>query len=107
MPPIDVPAAGSIRTAPTDGGLLLVLAGEVDAAVVLAFEASAPPPSAGAVVAVDAAAVTFIGAAGVSLVLRQTAALRAAGRRPELHRPSRAMQRILRLTELEAEFTWR
>ena len=47
MPPIDVPAAGSIRLAPTDGGLLLVLAGEVDAAVVVAFEA-AVPRSAGA-----------------------------------------------------------
>ncbi|MGY2065346.1 STAS domain-containing protein [Blastococcus sp. SYSU DS0619] len=106
MPPIDVPAAGWIRTASTDGGLLLVLVGEVDAAVVVAFEAAATR-EAGPVVAVDASAVTFIDAAAVGLVLRWTAEFRATGRRPELHRPSRVVQRILRLTGLEAAFTWR
>ncbi|SFU08023.1 anti-anti-sigma factor [Geodermatophilus amargosae] len=77
-------------------GRVLCLSGEVDLAVVLAFErqhGAAPVP-------VDAAAVTFIGSAGLVFLLRWVDAARAAGRPATLRSTSAPVDMVLRITGL-------
>ncbi len=90
---------GAVRLESADGGLVLHLLGEVDAGTVASWDRdrrAAGPQD--AVVAVDASAATFLSSAGVALLLRETEAHRAAGGRPELRSPSRAVLQVLRLT---------
>ena len=92
-----------------DGGAVLHLRGDIDDLTVLSYETSSPVPSAGgqgygAVGAVDASAVTFMDAAGLGFLLRETAPLVATGRRPVLRRPSGPVRLILELTGLSGVF---
>ena len=94
---------GAVWLEPGDGGQVLHLRGEVDAATVARWDQDRPPAGAddaphGVVVAVDASAAAFLNSTGVALLVRETDAHRRAGGRPELRNPSRAVIQILRLT---------
>ena len=91
---------GSISVRREAGETVLVLAGEIDAAVVGAFEAEQPQPV--PVDAVDAGAVTFIASVGVALLLRWVEAGPSGG--PVLRRSSPRLDRFLELTRLTEVF---
>jgi anti-anti-sigma factor len=97
---------GGIRLRTEGGRCVLELCGEVDTAVATAFQADAGvllqhPPL---IDVVDTADVTFLNSVGMRLLLRLTEPARAAGRRPQLRRPSRATLQLLRLTHLDELF---
>jgi anti-anti-sigma regulatory factor len=94
---------GSISLPRESGGLVLCLAGEVDAAVVWEFEARHGPPV--PVAAIDAGAVTFICGHGVTLMVDWARTSAAAGHRAVLRRSARAVDRVLRLAGLDGELT--
>ena len=92
---------GTISVRRAAGETVLVLTGEIDVAVVNAFEdeqGSEPVP----VDAIDAGAVTYIASVGVALLLRWAAAGSAGG--PVLRRSSPRLDRILELTQLTEVF---
>ena len=94
---------GAVWLEPGDGGLVLHLRGEVDAATVARWDQDRPSAAAdggpqAAVVAVDASAAAFLNSTGVALLVRETESHRRAGERPELRNPSRAVLQVLRLT---------
>jgi len=93
--------SGSISLSRELGGLVLYLAGEVDPAVVWEFEAryGTPVP----VDAIDAGAVTFICAHGVTLMVAWAQVSAAAGHRAVLRRSAPLVDRVLRLTGLDEE----
>lgn len=102
---------GSIWTVHEDGGAVLHLRGEVDDIAVSEYEAAARTSGGsgahrGVVVAVEASAVTFMNAAALRFVLRETAPLVSTGRRPVLRRPSRPVRLVLELADLSDVFTW-
>ncbi len=93
---------GAVWLEPGNGGAVLHLRGEVDAATVARWERDRPPPGTdgtahGVVVAVDASA-ACPNSAGVALLVRGTDAHRRAGGRPELRNPSRTVLQVLWLT---------
>ncbi|NYJ08071.1 STAS domain-containing protein [Petropleomorpha daqingensis] len=92
---------GSISVRREAGETVLVLAGEIDAAVVTAFDeeqGSDPVP----VDAIDAGEVTFIASVGVALLLRWVEAGPPGG--PVLRRSSPRLDRFLELTRLTDVF---
>ena len=94
---------GAVWLEPGDGGGVLHLRGDIDAATVARWDQDRPSPGAdgapqGAVVAVDASAAAFLNSSGVALLVRETDAHRRAGGRPLLRNPSRAVLQVLRLT---------
>ena len=98
MPPYP---SGSVRLENTEDGTVLHLNGDIDNAAVDTYEdALAEPSNASAdlLIAVEAADVTFLNSAGVAFLVRQLAAARAAGHKPELRRPSRVARRVLQIT---------
>jgi anti-anti-sigma factor len=98
--PDPVGVSGAIVVQREPGGLVLCLSGEVDGAVVAAFEqvhGAMPVP----VAHIDAAAVTFIGSAGLALLLRWVDVAAAAGQPLTLRRSSARLDRLLRLTGLD------
>jgi anti-sigma B factor antagonist len=107
-------AHGRIWLEHEDGTAVLHLAGEIDVATVERYERERTPAVAGdgagiagaavPVVAVDAARVTFLNSTGVAFLVRQTLVARNAGRRPQLRRPSRTAQHVLRLTGVDRLF---
>jgi anti-anti-sigma factor len=94
---------GSISVTRQGGRRILCLAGEIDAAVVARFEAEHGFQALD-IDAVDAGAVTFIGAAGVELMLWWMQHSAAHGRQPVLRTTSRAVERVLALTKLDGNF---
>lgn len=92
----------------TDAGPVLQLHGEIDVAVVAAFDDSAPDDIAALKndtrLSVNASAVTFMDSSGLAFLVRMTVATRAAGRRPALHGPSKPVRKILELTGLQDLF---
>ncbi|WP_205730296.1 MULTISPECIES: STAS domain-containing protein [unclassified Blastococcus] len=92
----------------TDAGPVLQLHGEIDVAVVAAFNASAPDDIAAlrndTRLSVNASAVTFMDSSGLAFLVRMTLASRADGGRPALHRPSKSVRKILDLTGLHGLF---
>ena len=56
------------------------------------------------IIAVDAAAVTFLNSIGVTFLIGQTQAARQSGRRPILRRPSKATRLIVNLTGVSTLF---
>lgn len=92
---------GAVWLEPGEGGQVLHLRGDVDAATVDRWEQDRSSAGAGAqdvVVAVDASAAAFLTSTGVALLVRETDAYRRAGGRPELRHPTRAILQVLRLT---------
>ncbi len=103
MPTSPVPPhpPGAVWLEPGDGGQVLHLRGEVDAATVARWDQERPGSDGApqdAVVAVDASAAAFLNFTGVALLVRETEAHRQAGGRPELRNPSRAVLQVLHLT---------
>lgn len=92
---------GSISLPREPGGLVLCLAGEVDAAVVWDFETRHGPPE--PVDAIDAGAVMFICAHGVGLMADWARVSAAAGHRAVLRRSTPLIDRVLQLTALDGE----
>ncbi len=92
--------AGTVTLSTGRDGIVLRLAGEVDAGVVQCFERRwydmTTPLD-----AIDAAAVTFIGSVGACLIVRCVQASARSGRSAVLRRSSPAVDRVLRLTGLE------
>jgi anti-anti-sigma factor len=104
VPPSAAPPhpPGAVWLEPGNGGAVLHLRGEVDAATAARWERDRPSPgtdgTAHGVVAVDASAAAFLNSAGVALLVRETDAHRRAGGRPELRNPSRTVLQVLQLT---------
>jgi len=95
---------GSVWVEHGDSGAVLHLRGEIDSATVARFdEVRGPGPGSG-VVAVDATAAAFLNSSGVALLVRETEPHRAAGGRPVLRNPTRAVLQVLRLTGVSALF---
>jgi anti-anti-sigma factor len=94
---------GSISVTVQDNRRVLCLAGEIDAAVVARFEADHGFQALD-IDAIDAGAVTFIGAAGIELMLWWMQHSAAHGRQPVLRETSAAVDRVLALTKLDRDF---
>ena len=97
---------GEIRLRVEDGRCVLHLRGDIDTAVVAAFEADAGRGAQlpGRIDVIDAAEVTFLNSVGVRLLLQLTGPARAAGVRPVVRRPSRATLQLLRVNRLRELF---
>jgi anti-anti-sigma factor len=95
---------GGIDVVEEDGGPVLRLHGEVDALVVAAWQQGSAgctrPP-----VAVDLSATTFLDCRGLRLLVHATETTRAAGRVPELRRPSRTVRRLVEVAGAAPLFT--
>jgi anti-anti-sigma factor len=102
-PDIPVPLPGSITIEDEGDHRVLCLRGELDAAVVVAFE-SAQRAEAVVVDAIDAGAVTFISSRGIAVMLLSAEASRAAGRVPVLRASSHQVDRLLRMSGIEDVF---
>ena len=94
---------GSISIEHEGGQRVLCLIGEIDAAVVQAFdEVNGVQPV--TVDAIDAGAVSFMAVAGVGLMLRCRRESVAQGRPALLRQSSRPVERVLQLTGLHPTF---
>jgi anti-anti-sigma factor len=94
---------GSIAIEDEGDRRVLFLRGDLDAAVVAAFqEAQRAEPV--VVDAIDAAAVTFISSTGVAVMLLSVEASLAAGRSPVLRASSHVVDRLLRMSGIEHVF---
>jgi anti-anti-sigma factor len=102
-PDIPVPLPGSITIEDEGDHRVLCLRGELDAAVVVAFE-SAQRAEAVVVDAIDAGAVTFISSRGIAVMLLSVEASRAAGRVPVLRASSHQVDRLLRMSGIDDVF---
>ena len=102
-PRTPVPLPGSISVEDEGDQRVLVLRGDLDAAVVAAFEAAQRPEPV-VVDAIDAAGVTFISSRGVALMLLAVEASSAAGRSPLLRASSHVVDRLLRLAGIDDAF---
>ena len=102
-PSLPVPLPGSIAVEDEDGRCVLVLRGDVDGAVVAAFQA-VHGRDAAVVDAIDAAEVTFLSSRGVAVMLMSVEASRAAGRFPALRASSHAVDRLLRMSGIDRLF---
>ncbi|MCA0143984.1 STAS domain-containing protein [Blastococcus sp. LR1] len=92
----------------TESGPVLQLDGDIDMAVVAAFEALASDDIAAlrndTRLSVNASAVTFMDSSGLAFLVRMTLPTRADGGRPALHSPSKSVRKILDLTGLHGLF---
>jgi anti-anti-sigma regulatory factor len=96
-----LPASISLPREP--GGLVLCLAGEIDEAVTREFEAQHGRPV--PVHAIDAGAVTFISAHGLTLMAAWARASAAAGHPAVLRESTPWLDRVLQLAGLDRELT--
>jgi anti-anti-sigma regulatory factor len=98
------PFAGSITIEREAGGRrVLCLSGDVDSAAVAEFrgrQGSSPV----VVDAIDAGAVSFLGSAGLAVMVRYAEAGAVAGRRPVLRAASGPVDHLLRLAGMETFF---
>jgi anti-anti-sigma factor len=90
---------GSITVEVEDAGRVLHLRGDLDSAVVARFKALQGRKPV-VVDEIDAGEVTFIGSAGLALVLLCWEASVSAGRRPVLRASSRPVDRLLEMSSL-------
>ena len=102
-PDLPVPLPGSISVETEGDRRVLVLRGDLDAAVVVAFESS-QRAEAVVVDAIDAGAVTFMSSRGVAVMLLTVEASRAAGRSPVLRASSHPVDRLLQMSGIEDVF---
>jgi anti-anti-sigma factor len=96
---------GTIAVVDEGGQPVLRLTGEIDSAVVAAYERSEPRCAEGArgPVVVDASAVTFLDGRGLRFLVR--AAGPGSACRPVLRRPARIVRRVVELTGTSALFS--
>ncbi len=97
------PASGDIAVVDEDGASVLRLRGEIDCAVVAAYDASPLPHRRPTVI--DASGVTFLDCRGLRLLMRETRAGRGSGHRPVLRCPARVVRRLIGVTGTEELFT--
>lgn len=97
MLPLSSPL-GRIAVQRENGGLLLRLSGEIDAATVDAHESRAATSRTGWIDAVDLGEVTFLSSSAVGFLLRETDPIREQGSLPILRRVSAPARRVLTLT---------
>ena len=102
-PGIPVPLPGSISIEDEDDRRVLVLRGDLDAAVVAAFKA-AQRPAPVVVDAIDAGEVTFISSTGLAVMLLAVEASLAAGRSPVLRASSHVVDRLLQISGIHDVF---
>jgi anti-anti-sigma factor len=102
-PDIPGPLPGSITIEVEGDRQVLLLRGDLDAAVVLAFETARRADTV-VVDAIDASEVTFMSSRGVAVLLLTVEASRAAGRSPVLRASSRPVDRLLRMSGLDEVF---
>jgi anti-anti-sigma factor len=97
---------GDISLRMEEGRCVLYLHGEIDMAVVEAFETGAELAVGQAmrIDVIDAGEVTFFSSAGIRLLLQLTEGARSAGSRPVLRQPSKTILQLLRVTQLESFF---
>ena len=98
-------AAGCIAVVDEDGVSVLCLHGEIDSAVVADYDEGTAPWSGTHPSVIDASDVTFLDCRGLRLLVRATGAVRRAGCRPVLRRPTRVVRRVIRVTGTEELFT--
>ena len=96
-PHMPVPLPGSITVEDEGDRRVLCLHGDLDAAVVVAFE-SAQRAEAVVVDAIDAGAVNFISSRGIAVMLMTVEASRGAARAPMLRAWSPPVDRLLRMS---------
>ncbi len=101
--PVGQPS-GHIAVVDEDGIPVLSLHGEIDSAVVAAYDDASPSPHAIPAV-IDASDVTFLDCRGLRLLVRETRAGRASGRRPVLRCPTRVVRRVIGATGTQELFT--
>ena len=95
-----VPLPGSVAVRDEGDQRVLFLRGDLDAAVVAAFEmAQRPQPV--VVDAIDAADVTFISSRGVAVMVLAVEASLAAGRFPVLRASTPVVDRMLRMSGVD------
>ena len=99
-PGIPVPLPGSIAIEDEGDRRVLVLRGDLDAAVVASFEAAQRPEPV-VVDAIDAAEVTFISSRGVAVMVLAVDASLAAGRFPVLRTSTHVVDRMLRMSGVD------
>ena len=98
------PFPGSVTIEREPGGRrVLCLTGDVDSAVVAEFEARQGRLPV-VVDAVDAGGVSFLGSAGLAVMIRYAEAIATAGRAPVLRAASDHVERLLRATGMEPYF---
>src|SRR3954468_21683246 len=99
---------GSIRLVGAGDETVLCLEGDIDGSVVDSWR---PEPAADGTLpvikVVDAAGVTFLGSRGITFLIEQTAAYRAAGGRPVLRNASRITRRAVEVTGVDSLFDLR
>lgn len=95
--------AGAIAVVDEDGVPVLRLCGEIDEAVVAAYDGVVPTGRPAAVI--DASAVTFLDGRGLRFLLRSTQATSSGGVRPVLRRPARVVRRVIDLAGVRTCFT--
>ena len=99
-PGIPVPLPGSVAIEDEGDVRVLVLRGDLDAAVVASFEAAQRPEPV-VVDAIDAADVTFISSRGVAVMVLAVEASLAAGRSPVLRASTHVVDRMLRTSGVD------
>ena len=97
-------AFGCIAVVDEDGVSVLRLHGEIDSAVVAAYDDVSTLPRRRPTV-IDASDVTFLDCRGLRLLVRETRAGRGSGCRPVLRRPTRVVRRVIGATGTEELFT--
>ncbi len=103
-PRTPVPLPGSISIEDQGDQRVLVLRGDLDGAVVAAFDAAQRPEPV-VVDAIDAAEVTFMSSTGVAVMLLSVEASLAAGRSPVLRAASPVVERLLRMSGIVQGFS--
>lgn len=93
---------GAICVVDEEGGRVLRLIGEIDSAVVAAYEAVTALRQA---TVIDASRVTFLDCRGLGFLVRRARAARSAGGRPVLRRPTRIVRRVIDAAEVGDLFT--
>ena len=98
------PFPGSLTIEHEPGGFrVLCLSGDIDSATVAEFEGRLGRLP-GVVDAIDAGAVTFLGSAGLTVMVRYSEAAAAAGRLPALRAASDPVERLLHAAGVESYF---
>jgi anti-anti-sigma factor len=95
--------AGAIAVIEEDGVAVIRLCGEIDEAVVAAYDDAELPGRRPAVI--DASGVTFLDGRGLRFLLRSTEVTRSGGVRPVLRRPARVVRRLIDLAGVRSCFT--
>lgn len=102
VPGLDLPGSASVTA--SGGTTVLLLDGEIDAAVVRAFERRYLRTGEPAVDVIDAERVTFLDSLGLRLMVRCCQEAARQGRATTLRHPSAPVRRVLTMTGLSSLF---